>query len=122
MCANLHEDILKAFPFHAKQVQRNGIGEALSILHCGTRKVVGVGGKRQPPAAFLPGNEICYPFYKKLCEHWTILDWSRKSLLTGVQIQPLVSRALRYFRVSFHQCSILTRDIAFIYHRHFIIL
>jgi len=84
MRANLHEDILKAFPFHAKQVQRNGIGEALSILDRGTRK--GVGGKRQAPAAFLPENEICYPFYMKLCENWTVLDRSRKSLLTGVQI------------------------------------
>jgi hypothetical protein len=82
----MREDILKASPFHAKQVQRNGIGEALSVLHRGTRKGVWVGGKRQPPVAFLPGNEICDPFYKKLCEHWTVLDGSRKSLPIGVQI------------------------------------
>ena len=86
MCANLHEDMLKHFAFHAKKVQTNGIGEALSILDRGTRKWLGMGGKRQPPAAFLPENEICYPFYRKLCEHWTVLDGSRKSLPTGVQI------------------------------------
>lgn len=86
MCANLHEDILKAFPFHAKQVQKNGIGEAVYVLHRGTRKGVWVGGKRQPPVAFLPGNETCYPFYKKLCEYWNVLGGSRKYLPTGVQI------------------------------------
>jgi len=79
----------------------------------------GGGVKRQAPAAFLPENETCYPYYRKLCENWTVLDGSRKSLLT---LQPLISRALLYFRVSFHQCPILIRDIAFIYHRHFIIL
>jgi len=79
--------MLKAFPFHAKHEQRNGMGEALPILDRGTRKGVGgVGGKRQAPAAFLPENEICYSFYRKLCENWTVLDGSRKSLLTGVQI------------------------------------
>jgi hypothetical protein len=86
MCANLHEDMLKAFPFHPKEVQRNGIGEVLSILDRDTRRGVGVGGKRQTPAAFFPENEICYPFYRKLCEHWTALNGSRKSLPTRVQI------------------------------------
>jgi len=56
MCANLHEDTLKAFPFHANQVQGDDIGEALSILDRGTRRGVGVGGKSQPPAAFLSEN------------------------------------------------------------------
>ena len=77
----------EVFPFHAKQVQRNGIGAALSTLDRGAKRGLGVDGKRQSPAAFLPVKRDVTQFYRKLYEHWTVLDGSRKSLPTGVQIQ-----------------------------------
>lgn len=101
---------VRLYPFSTVALEKGWVGWVVSAKHrrlfCRkTRSVTHFTGSCARTGPSWMGLEnLCLPGFK-----------SRT-------LQPLVSRALRYFRVSFHQCSILIRGIAFIFHRHFIIL
>ena len=92
------------FPFHAKQVQRNGISAALSTLDRGAKRGLGVDGKRQSPAAFLPVKRDLLPNFTGSCmstgPSWMGLENLCPQGFKSRTLQHLTRRTLRYIRDS----------------------